>query len=147
MTADDLDERIAELHTLRRERLLQDWEKLWKRKPPKYISRVLLIRSIAYKLQEHIHGGLSPTCQKALAALIRSAKLDGAKPASSADTMRVGTRLQREWKGECYEVIVTAQGYVYKGQVYKSLSQIARIITGTRWNGPAFFGLRIGKKP
>lgn len=77
MAPEDLDERIAELQTLRRERLLEDWEDLWKRKPPKNISRVLLIRSIAYKLQEQIYDGLSPSCRKALNRLIKSAQRTG----------------------------------------------------------------------
>lgn len=74
MASEDLDERIAELQTLRREKLLDDWETLWKRKPPKNISRILLIRSIAYKLQEQIYRGLSLTCRKGLDRLIRSAQ-------------------------------------------------------------------------
>ena len=72
MVSQDLDERIAELQTLRREKLLEEWEVLWKRKPPKYISRMLLIRSIAYKLQKQIYARLSPTCRKALDRLIKS---------------------------------------------------------------------------
>jgi hypothetical protein len=74
MVLQDLDERIAELQTLRREKLLEEWEVLWKRKPPKHISRVLLIRSIAYKLQEKIYTRLSPTCRKSLDRLIKSAQ-------------------------------------------------------------------------
>jgi len=78
MASEDLDERIAELQTLRREKLLEDWEALWKRKPPKNISRVLLIRSIAYKLQKQIHDGLSPSCRKAFDRLIKSDRGTGA---------------------------------------------------------------------
>ncbi len=78
MVSQDLDERIAELQTLRREKLLEDWEVLWKRKPPKNISRILLIRSIAYKLQEQIYAGLSPSRRKALDRLIKSAQHTGA---------------------------------------------------------------------
>lgn len=78
MASEDLDERIAELQTLRRERLLADWEALWKRKPPKNISRILLIRSIAHKLQQQIYNGLSPSCQKALDQLIKSDQHTGA---------------------------------------------------------------------
>lgn len=146
MTSEDLDERIAELQTLRRGKLLQEWERLWKRTPPKYISRVLLIRSIAYKLQEQIYGGLSPTCQKALNTLIKSAHKPKSRPIQSRGNIRSGTRLIREWKGELHEVIVSTDGYIHKGKTYKSLSQIAREITGSRWNGPAFFGLRPAKK-
>jgi hypothetical protein len=72
VASEDLDERIAELQTLRREKLLEDWETLWKRKPPKNISRILLIRSIAYKLQQQIYNGLSPSCRKAFDRLIKS---------------------------------------------------------------------------
>lgn len=146
MALEDLDERIADLQKLRRERLLQEWEQLWKRTPPKYISRVLLIRSIAYKLQEQIHGGLSPTCQKALKALIKSAQKPKNQQVKPNRNVRSGTRLIREWKGELHEVIVDADKYIHKGKTYKSLSQIARDITGSRWNGPAFFGLRPSKK-
>ena len=71
MALEDLDERIAELQTLRRKKLLEDWEALWKRKPPKNVSRILLIRSIAYKLQQQIYNGLSPSCRKALDRLIK----------------------------------------------------------------------------
>ena len=78
MASEDLDERIAELQTLRREKLLEDWEALWKRKPPKNISRILLIRSIAYKLQQQIYKGLSPSCRKALDRLIKSDRCTGA---------------------------------------------------------------------
>jgi hypothetical protein len=72
MASEDLDERIAELQTLRREKLLEEWEVLWKRKLPKNISRILLIRSIAYKLQQRIYNRLSPSCRKALDRLIKS---------------------------------------------------------------------------
>lgn len=78
MASEDLDERIAELQTLRRERLLVDWEALWKRKPPKNISRILLIRSIAYKLQQRIYNRLSPSCRKDLDRLIESDRHTGA---------------------------------------------------------------------
>ena len=78
MASEDLDERIAELQTLRREKLLEDWEALWKRKPPKNISRILLIRSIAYKLHQQIYKGLSPSCRKALDRLIKSDQRIGA---------------------------------------------------------------------
>jgi hypothetical protein len=77
MASEDLDERIAELQTLRRERLLENWEALWKRKPPKNISRILLIRSIAYKLQQQIHNALSPSCRKAFDRLIKSDRRTG----------------------------------------------------------------------
>jgi len=77
MVSQDLDERIAELQTLWCEKLLKEWEVLWKRKPPKNISRVLLIRSIAHKLQEQIHARLSPKCRKALDRLIKSAQRTG----------------------------------------------------------------------
>jgi hypothetical protein len=67
------------------------------------------------------------------------------RPASASDRVRVGTTLEREWRGETHVVAVTADAFLYRGKHHHSLSGIARVITGTRWNGPAFFSLRSGK--
>ena len=69
---------------------------------------------------------------------------DPVRPLTATDRLRAGTTLERTWRGETHVVSVLASGFAYRGQRYRSLSQIARRITGTRWNGPAFFGLRSG---
>jgi hypothetical protein len=98
---------------------------------------------LAFRIQEIAHGGLKPETK---------AKLDdiasALNPKAQNDACRrfkAGTRLVREWKGKVHEVVITADGYKYLDETYKSLSPIACRITGTHWSGPAFFGTR-GKK-
>jgi hypothetical protein len=105
---------------------------------PKKTSVQFLRIAIAWKAQEQVHGGHSP---EVLALL-------GSKPVKpgNKDQILPGTILRRTWRGDLYEVMVLKQGFAHEGETYGSLSEIARVITGTRWNGPAFFGLRRQKK-
>jgi hypothetical protein len=105
--------------------------------PPKLRSQDLLRMALAWRLQADARGGLD---RGARDALRRSQPLATAQPALS-----IGVRLAREWKGVRHEVVATDGGFLHRGKTYKSLSQIARAITGSRWNGPRFFGLRAGK--
>lgn len=105
---------------------------------PKHMSQALMRRFIAYRLQERQHGGLSPT---ALRALERWAA-PGSVNTRPRPTLRPGVRLVRSWQGKTHTVEVTDRGYVWQGQIHRSLSTIARAITGTRWSGPRFFGLQ-----
>ena len=104
--------------------------------PPKIRSAELLRRLLAWKLQEEAYGGLDAETRKALgkkAVVLRGPQLGA------------GARLVREWKGERHEVeVVDDQTVVYRDETYASLSEVARAITGSRWNGPRFFGLRGG---
>src|SRR4029453_16000746 len=90
-------------------------------------------------------GGLAPPShpkrERVAAAIPRG---DPVRPLTATDRLRAGTTLERTWRGETHVVSVLASRFAYRGQRYRSLSQIARLITGTRWNGPAFFGLRRG---
>ena len=98
----------------------------------------LLVRSIAYRLQEQAFGGLKPATRKRLLAIAAGADtLQTATP-----PIKPGTRLIRDWHGETHEVMVFDKGYHWRGETYGSLSAIARKITGTRWNGHVFFGLK-----
>src|SRR5262249_59795548 len=95
-------------------------------------------------------GGLCGWVQRRLERL--AAAIDRGepiRPSTATDRLRPGTTLERAWRGETHVVSIAAEGFTYRGQHYRSLSQIARVITGTRWNGPAFFGLRQdnGKAP
>jgi hypothetical protein len=116
-------------------------------KPAPAYRRGFLIRRLAYRIQELAYGGLPAPYQKRLDALI--AGPDGnAKGRRRFDRNRpvTGTRLMREWKGVQHEVTVLDDAFDYQGRPYKSLSAIARSITGTRWNSPLFFGLRRAAK-
>ena len=105
--------------------------------------REILVPFLAYRIQENAHGGLKPI---ALAELRRIARALDKNRMSNGPVVRAriktGTRLFRQWRGHTHEVFVTESGYEYRRVGYRSLSEIARKITGTRWSGPAFFGLK-----
>src|SRR3984893_9992201 len=119
-----------------------EWRRLHRMPPPMRLSRELLIRGIIYQLQERAYGGLS----KAAARKLERASADplgrgAAKPAPPISLMP-GTRLVREWRGVTHMVLIHADGIEWRGQRYRSLSLVARKITGARWSGPRFFGQR-----
>jgi hypothetical protein len=119
------------------------WRKLFETEPPPYNRRFLESR-LAYRIQELAYGGLKPATVERLAALAR--QFDVANPKNRnkrlLDRPCAGTRLIREWQGIEHCVTALDDGYEYQGCPYKSLSAIARAITGTRWNGWIFFGLK-----
>ena len=140
---DPIPARLAALKTTPTPELKQQWRELFESEPPAFNRRYLESR-LAYRIQELAYGGLKPETVKRLEAL--GEQLDGGNITTRrirADLKPiVGTRLLREWQGVEQIVTVTAGGYEWQGRPYKSLSAIARAITGTRWNGPLFFGLR-----
>jgi hypothetical protein len=123
--------------------LRQKWRELFDRDPPLYNRRYLESR-LAYRIQELAYGGLKPETIERLEAL--ADELEGKKGSKRrwgvANRPIAGTRLIREWKGVEHCVTVRADDFDYQGRPYKSLSAIARTITGTRWNGLVFFGLK-----
>ncbi len=137
-----LPERISELETLSTTELRARWEQAIKRSVPKRASRDLLRRALAYHMQEQTEGGLSKSTRRRLAKL---AGLNGEnREPISPPILRLkpGSRLIREWHGVTHSVTVLGDGFDWRGTRYASLSQIARAITGARWSGPLFFGLR-----
>jgi hypothetical protein len=121
------------------------WRALFGADPPTAFGPDLLRRGIAQKLQENTYGGLD----RATAQLLNQLIAQSAKNKGKIDLPRrikAGATLVREWKGASHHVTVAADGYVYQDKPYSNLSEIARFITGTRWNGPRFFGLRVGKE-
>lgn len=122
--------------------MLHLWTELFKREAPSQVRRELLVRILAYRIQEVAHGGLSAATKRRLAELARRFAANPNAEIPGGPKIKPGTRLLREWKGRTHNVTVVEQGYEYSGKRYTSLSQIARLITGTRWNGPLFFGLR-----
>ena len=136
--------RLAALKTTPTPDLKKQWRDLFDSEPPPFNRRYLESR-IAYRIQELAYGGLKPETIRRLERL--GEELDGGdttKRRIRADRDRPinGTRLLREWQGVEQVVTVTADGFEWQGRPYKSLSAIARAITGTRWNGWVFFGLR-----
>jgi hypothetical protein len=120
--------------------LRDEWRRLYRGQPPR-LSRDLLIRTIAYRMQEIAYGGLSKATQRQLAALIRELKVKGAVSVTPDLSLRPGTRLVREWRGRTHTVVVTEEGFEHAGKAYSSLTKIAHAITGAHWSGPRFFGL------
>ena len=117
--------------------LRAEWRRLFGTDPPRF-SRDLFLRAIAYGIQERMFGGMSRASLKQLRGPAGDA--DGGK-ASSSPTLQPGAKLVREWHGRAHVVIVTETGFDYAGSTYRSLTQIAKLITGAHWSGPRFFGL------
>jgi hypothetical protein len=140
-----LEEEIASLPELSKAELLTKWREMLKQAPPSHLNKPILVPLLAYKLQEQAFGGLKPEYKRRLRQLAESFERDPSKPAKRVVlTTRIkgGTRLIRRWDGQTHQVTVAEKGFEYKGARYKSLSEIARLITGTRWSGPLFFGLK-----
>jgi hypothetical protein len=110
--------------------------------PPKALGPDLLRRSIAHRIHEKAYGGLSRSAQRLLDQMMKAfaAKPDG--KIVLPRRIKPGSVLVREWKGKSHRVMVLADGFAHDGETYTNLSEIAVLITGTRWNGPRFFGLR-----
>jgi hypothetical protein len=119
------------------------WRELFGSEPPPYNRRFLESR-LAYRIQELAYGGLSADTVRRLEALAADLPTKGSKRVrhKNSDRPVSGTRLIREWKGVEHQVTVRDADFEYQGRPYKSLSAVARAITGTRWNGLVFFGLK-----
>ncbi len=137
-----VDREIGALQSLDTAALRARWGEAFGTPPPKRMSRDLLLRALAYHVQEQAEGGLSKAALKRLAALAHPKGNGMQSPGPATSKPRPGTRLVREWRGEVHQVTVCEDGFDYRGSRYASLSRIAREITGTRWSGPLFFGLR-----
>jgi hypothetical protein len=120
--------------------LRSEWRRLYRSQPPR-LSRDLLIRAIAYRIQELRYGGLSKVTRRKLAGLVNASQSEGEIAPEAAQKIRTGARLVREWNGRTHTVTVTGEGFTYAGRSYRSLTAIAREITGAHWSGPRFFGL------
>ena len=136
-------QRIVALRAMPIDKLKQTWRDLYQTEPPAY-NRKHLENRLAYRIQELAYGGLKPATVKRLEEL--GEQLDGGNPRVRSRRVDgrpiAGTKLIREWQGGAHEVIVHCDHFEYQGRPYKSLSHIARHITGTVWNGWAFFGLK-----
>ncbi len=122
--------------------LRAEWRRLYRANPPKWIGRQLLELGVAWKLQERACGGHSATMRRRLADLAKTMDEKGDLTKARAVTLKPGAKLVREWRGETHDVLVLEDGFQWRGQRWRSLSAIAREISGTQWSGPRFFGLQ-----
>lgn len=129
-----VEDEVAALPKLGRAALQQRWREIFKTAPPAAFTPDLLARGIAHRLQEKAIGRLEPS-------LARQLQTGEQGRACARPKLRTGNRLVRRWRGCTYIVDVTDQGFRYQDVTYGSLSEIAGLITGTRWSGPRFFGL------
>jgi len=133
---------IAALFKMTMDELKDRWRSVYSTEPPPRCSRKLLISAIAYRIQERAFGGLRPSVRRLLEHAAENAggrRILGTRPATR---VAAGTVLIREWQGKSHHVTVFDRGVQYRKRTYRSLSQVARVITGCRWSGPLFFGLR-----
>ena len=124
-------ELIRRLPTAGRDELLKLWQENFGRPASPGLRRSLILPILAYRIQERVYGDPKPQVIK------KKEKSQAFKP---------GTRILREWKGQTHEVLITSSGFEYKGEIFRTLSPIAKRITGTHWSGPAFFGTKRGSR-
>jgi len=136
---------IDELNRMSMAELRKKWDDLFGADPGR-LGRKYLIRRLAYRIQEIIYGGLSREAKLRLKKLAKNPDVEKKKRKREATNLQVGTRLLREWHGEQYEVVVERDGFSLNGKSYRSLSAVARAITGTHRGGRRFFGLEPGEK-
>ena len=136
-----VDRLLEQLLTIKRKELLKLWRDLFDRVPSPALRRETLIPILAYRIQEKAFGGLKESTVRKLRELADKYAV-GEMPVEKSLRPKVGTRYVREHRGELHEVTVLESGYEYEGKNYRSLSEIAGTITGTKWSGPAFFGLK-----
>jgi DUF2924 family protein len=135
-------EALSRLLTLDIGELRQQWRVLYKTQAPRHFSRELLVRAVAYRMQELARGGLRPEPLRQLRRIAQQFKEIGEATIRARPELKPGTRLMRQWQGRTYDVQVLDDGFSWQGTRYRSLSAIARQITGTAWSGPLFFGLK-----
>jgi hypothetical protein len=136
-----LSDKLAALTTMSSARLRAEWLQLYKRPAPD-LSADLLRRGVAYRLQEKAHGGLPPAILREIERMRKHLASTGEVITLPPTRIKPGTRLVRDWGGASHHVVVLDSGFLYRDQRYRSLSTIAAEITGAKWSGPRFFGLR-----
>ena len=138
----ELSREIATLSDLTIEELKEHWRSSYDSAPPGRCSKKLLVSAIAYRMQERALGGLKPSLLRQLERASDDAgaqRILHTRPVTRASK---DTVLIRNWRGQSHQVTVLERGVLYRKEHYRSLSQVARVITGTSWSGPLFFGLK-----
>lgn len=139
---DPLEAEIAGLQGLAIDELRIVWQRVCRDEPPGRLTRDLMARAIAYRLQEQAQGGLAPATKRRLRALAMEFESKGRDALDPGLVLRPGTRLVREWGGATHTVAVVEDGFEYAGERYRSLTEIASRITGAHWSGPRFFRVK-----
>lgn len=136
----ELEAEIRRLPDLSLDDLRARWKRLFGNPAPQSLRRRFLARSVAYQMQVEAYGGLSASTRKRLRDIAMAVR-QGSNVAG-ARTIRPGTQMLRQWKDQTHTVTALSDGFEWKGRTYKSLSAIAKEITGTSWNGYSFFGIK-----
>jgi hypothetical protein len=139
---DPIAQRLTELSQLNKPSLCELWKELFQTPPPLRLRRRLIIQILAYRMQEQAFASLNPASRGRLRQLARALEADSKTTIPATRSLGPGTRLVRQWRDQVHLVNVEADGYEYQGARFQSLSEIARLITGTRWSGPLFFGIK-----
>jgi hypothetical protein len=135
-----VDDELAALTKMSGHALRIEWRRLYRSEPPPRLGRDLMVLAIAFKIQERAHGGLAQATRRRLRSLEQElASSNGT--ANAALSLKPGARIVRQWRGRVHAVVVLEEGFDYEGERFRSLTQIARLITGVKWSGPRFFGL------
>jgi hypothetical protein len=134
-TGEDLGPVLAGLERASRHRPAEHWVEYFVAPPPPRTSRSLMIRAVAYKMQERAMGGLSAATRRLLFS-------QEPAPVRHRRALSPGTVLIRKWHGVGHQVTIIEKGVLFRGERYRSISEVARLITGARWSGPRFFGVK-----
>lgn len=136
-----VDDQLAGLSQLDLASLRGEWIRLYGKPPSRYVGRELLMRAVAYRIQEKAYGGVKPAIVRKLRKVMENLRAGKKANIIPPRVMQPGVRLMREWNGETHVVEVLPKGFGWRGSRYPSLSAVAHAITGARWSGPRFFGL------
>jgi Protein of unknown function (DUF2924) len=138
----EIEDRIARLPEMDRKGLHELWGRLFDRPPNRGLRREMLVPILAYRIQERAFGGLKESTVRRLHELAADNASKRNRARLTMIRPKIGTRYVREYEGKLHEVIVLEAGYEYEGQIYRSLTEVAKVITGTKWSGPVFFGYK-----
>jgi hypothetical protein len=141
----DVSERLKALPGMSKIGLSRLWEELFNKPVPQRIRKELMARILAYRIQEQAFGGLNSKTRRRLDQIANAMGKNQNTAIAKMARSKPGTRLIRSWQGKTHTVTIEESGYQYQGRQYRSLSEIARHITGTQWSGPLFFGLKSRK--
>jgi hypothetical protein len=126
-------DKVRAVEGMGRSELVREWQAQFGAPPPPKLRVELMRPALVYRIQANAYGSSAPR---------RKGRIEDLASDANRRRFKTGTKIIRQWKGQLHEVAVTAEGYVYNGDVYRSLSPIAFRITGTKWSGPAFFGTK-----
>ena len=133
---------LALLKSLDVDQLRARWKILYETQAPTRFSRDLLMRAVAYRMQERVLGGLKPATRRLFERVSQDARARRPIRVAPVRKLAPGALLIRQWGGAKHQVTVLEGGVMFRGKLYRSLSAVARVITGNRWSGPLFFGLK-----